>query len=278
MKAAIFNTNGEKGKQIDLPKQFSEEIRPDLIKKAALVIQFSKKQPYGSAERAGKRHSATLSRRRRDFKGSYGKGISRVPRKTMLRRGTQFHWVGAVAPGTVGGRRAHPPKPSKILSIKINKKENRKAIRSAMAATLNKEFLQQKGMTALDNLPIIIDKLESITKTKDLKLLLEKLGLKNELARSKNKKIRAGVGKLRGRKYKIPRGPLLVISKESPITKACNFQGFEVSLVDSLNTDILAPGATPGRLVIWSLDSIDRLEKEKLFMIDKPKPKKEVKK
>ena len=278
MKANIFNTKGEKVKQVELPKQFSEEIRPDLIKKAALVIQFSKKQPYGATDRAGKRHSTRISRRRRDFKGSYGKGISRIPRKTLLRRGTQFYWMGAMAPGTVGGRRAHPPKSDKILSIKINKKEKRKAIRSAIAATLNKELLQQKGVTSLDNLPIIVDKLESITKTKDLKSLLEKLGLKNELIRSKNKKIRAGIGKLRGRKYKVPCGPLLVVSKQSQISKACSFQGFEVSLVDSLNTDILAPGATPGRLVIWSLDSIDKLEKEKLFMIDKPKPKKEVKK
>jgi len=273
MKANIFNTKGEKVKQIELPKQFSEEIRPDLIKKAALVIQFSKKQPYGATERAGKRHATRISRRRRDFKGSYGKGISRVPRKTLLRRGTQFYWMAAMAPGTVGGRRAHPPKSDKILSIKINKKEKRKAIRSAMAATLNKELLQQKGITSLDNLPIIVDQLESITKTKDLKLLFEKLELKNELARSKNKKIRSGVGKLRGRKYKIPCGPLLVISKQSPISKACNFQGFEVSLLDALNTDLLAPGATPGRLVIWSLDSINKLEKEKLFMIDKPKKK-----
>ena len=233
MKAQIFNLKGEKEKQIELPKQFSEEIRPDLIKRAALVVQFSEKQPYGAAPRAGKRHAVRISRRRRDFKGSYGKGISRIPRKTLLRRWTQFYWVGAFAPGTVGGRRAHPPKSDKILSIKINKKEKRKAICSAISATINKELLQQKGVTALDNLPIIVDKLESITKTKDLKKLLEKLGLKPEIERSKNKKIRSGVGKLRGRKYRIPCGPLLVVSKDSPLRKACNFAGFDVSLVDN---------------------------------------------
>ena len=49
-----------------------------------------------------------------------------------------MNWVGAFAPGTVGGRRAHPPKSEKIWSKKINKKENAKAIRSAISATLLK--------------------------------------------------------------------------------------------------------------------------------------------
>jgi len=64
---------------------------------------------------------------------------------------------------------------------------------------------------------------------------------------------------------------LLVVSKKSKILNACNFQGFDVSLVDNLNTELLAPGAVPGRLVIWSLDSINKLEKEKLFLKDKIK-------
>ena len=53
----------------------------------------------------------------------------------MWRRGTQFMWVGALAPGTVGGRKAHPPKASKIWNLKINKKERAKAIRSALGGS-----------------------------------------------------------------------------------------------------------------------------------------------
>ena len=38
-----------------------------------------------------------------------------------------MNWVGAFAPGTVGGRKAHAPNAEKIFDKKINKKENRKA-------------------------------------------------------------------------------------------------------------------------------------------------------
>ena len=269
MKATIYTNKGEKGKQIDLPKQFSEEVRVDLIKKAVLVIQANKRQSYGAMDRAGKQHSAKLSRRRRDFKGSYGRGISRVPRKTMLRRGTQFIWTGAFAPGTVGGRRAHPPKAEKDFSLKINRKEKRKAIRSAISATLDKELLKKKGFSCLDNIPLIIEKLEDLKKTKDVKILLEKLGLKKDIQRV-TRTVRAGKGKARGRKYKVKKGPLIVLTKQNKALSS--LLGFDVCLVDKLNAEFLAPGAEPGRLAIWSLDAINKLEKEKLFMLNKPKP------
>ncbi|MFC2135964.1 50S ribosomal protein L4, partial [Bacteroidota bacterium] len=107
MKLKILNTNKTETKTTDLPIQFYEPVRKDLIQKVFLAIQANKKQPYGADPEAGKRASAELSRRRRKYRGSYGMGISRVPRKIMSRRGTRMNWVGAFAPGTVGGRRAH---------------------------------------------------------------------------------------------------------------------------------------------------------------------------
>ncbi len=267
MKAITYTKTGEKGKEIALPRQFSEEIRPDLIKRAVLVIQSRERQQYGADPRAGMDFSATLSRRRRDYRGSYGRGISRIPRKVMIRRGTQFIYTGAVVASTVGGRRAHPPKAEKIYEQKINKKEKQKAIRSAIAATLDKEILKQKGFSALDNVPLIIEKLEEISKTKEFKELMIKLNLKPELERVENKKIRAGKGTMRGRKYRRVKGPLVVVAdNNSNVYKACrNLPGFDVVEVSSLNAELLAPGAEPGRLVIWSLDAIQRLEKENLF-------------
>ena len=119
----IIDLKGKETGKKDLPKQFKEDIRPDLIKRAFLAIQSHKRQAYGSAPEAGKRASAKLSRRRHKYKGAYGHGISRVPRKILNRSGTRFSWVGAVAPHMVGGRRAHPPKADKIIEQKINKKE-----------------------------------------------------------------------------------------------------------------------------------------------------------
>ena len=76
MKADILNMEGKKTKSIDLPPQFSEAIRKDLIKRAVLSIQSNTRQSYGAKPDAGKRASAELSRRRRKYRGSYGHGIS----------------------------------------------------------------------------------------------------------------------------------------------------------------------------------------------------------
>ena len=254
MKAKIFNLEGKAGKEIELPIQFNEEIHPNLIKRAVLSIESKERQNYGAMPKAGQRSSAKLSKRRRNYRGSYGHGISRVPRKIIWRRGRQF------------GRRAHPPKAIKIFDEKINIKERRKAIRSALAASLLKEYVEKRHVLP-NAIPIIVEsKFESLDKTKNVKDVLIKLGLEKEMERINVKKVRAGKGKNRGRKYRIKCGPLLVVSKECSLEKAGrNLQGIEVSDVTSLNAKKLAPGCVPGRLIIWSEDAIERLRNEKLY-------------
>ena len=179
--------------ELEVPEIFDGLIT---IKKIVRILQSLRRQKYGAETRAGKKHSAKLSRRRHKYRGSYGIGISRVPRKILTRRGTRMRWIGAFAPGTVGGRRAHPAKSEKEWELKVNKKENRKAIRSAIAATTNKELVKKRGHKIPVNYPFIIDsKIENLTKTKEIKDLLKKLGFEKELERSKIKKIRAGKGK-----------------------------------------------------------------------------------
>jgi len=94
-----------------------------------------------------------------------------------------------------------------------------------------------------------------------------KLGLKEELERCEKKKIRAGKGKMRGRKYKKKKGPLIVVSKDCKLMKsACNIPGIDVCEVKNINAKILAPGAVPGRLTLWSNAAVKLLETEKLFV------------
>lgn len=268
MKLSIINLQNQKTGEKVLPSQFKEEYRPDLIKRAVLALQSRARQPYGASPEAGKRHSAELSRRRRKYRGAYGQGISRVTRKIMTRRGTRFYWVGAVSPGTRGGRRAHPPTAEKIWEQKINQKENRKAIRSALAATLDKELVQQRGHRVPDNYPFIIDKeMEQLTKTKEIEDFLGKLNLQEELRRSAIKKIRAGLGKLRGRKYQKKKGILVVVGTVCPLLKAAqNIPGTDVVKVNQLNAHLLAPGCQPGRITLFTENAIDVMEKNKLFM------------
>ena len=267
MKLNIFDLSKQKVGEIKLPLQFEEEIRPDLIQRAVLVVQNHRRQKYGANAKAGKRASAVLSKRRRDYRGSYGIGISRTPRKIMTRRGTRMNWVGAFAPGTVGGRRAHPPKSEKLSWLKINKKERIKAKRSAIAATISKDAVADRGHIIPNNYPFALDgKLESLNKTKLVLESLNKFGLEQELTRSQEKKVRAGKGKSRGRKYRKKKGPLIVVSKISELGKAVtNIPGIDVVEVKNLNTELLAPGGKPGRLTIWTTTAINMMEKENLF-------------
>ncbi|MCX6711818.1 MAG: 50S ribosomal protein L4 [Candidatus Woesearchaeota archaeon] len=266
MKANLYDLTGNKIKSINLPSQFDEEFRPDLIKRAVLAIQSHKRQPYGALPKAGQRASALVSRRRRDYRTAYGHGISRTPRKVVWHRGRQFGWVGAFAPNTVGGRRAHPPKAQKDFSHKINDKERRKAIRSALAATCIKEIVEKRGHT-FKEVPIIIDsKIENISKTKDFENVLIKLGLEKELQRIQIRKIRPGKGKARNRKYKTKKGPLIIVSEFCKLSKSAqNIPGIDIIPINRLNAELLAPGAMPGRLAIYTDKAIEKLEKENLF-------------
>ena len=177
-------------------------------------------------------------------------------------------WVGAVSPNTVGGRRAHPPKANTIRDHKINVKERRKAIRSCIAATIQGPWVKGRGHRVPVDYPFIInDSLEKMNKTKDVLAALHDIGFETELERTAEKTIRAGKGTRRGRKYKSKVGPLIVVTEQSPIAiSGKNILGVDVVLVKSLNANILAPGAVPGRLTIWTKAAIEQLQKDKLFM------------
>ena len=278
MKLKIIDlSNSEKGAK-ELPEQFSEDIRPDLVKRAVLVIQNNDRQPYGAYIRAGMRQNATISKRRKDYKGCYGHAQSRTPRKVFSRSGMRFNWQGAKAPQTVGGRRSHPPKATKIWDQKINKKERRKAIRSAIASTIMPEIVKMRGHRIPASYPFIIDsKIEDLQKTKDVVSALQKLGFSEELERTSERKIRAGKGKSRTRRYQTKIGPLIVVSKMCNLFNAArNIPGVEVHIVNQINCEMLAPGCSMGRLTLWTADAIDRLDKEKLFFdVVRPSEKKE---
>lgn len=268
MKLNILDMTKKKIGEIELPNHFDEPLREDIIKRSVLSMNSKKRNSYGANTRAGKRASAKLSRRRRAYRGSYGYGISRVPRKIMSRMGRRMNWQAAVAPGTVGGRKAHPPKSSKKFIKKLNKKESKKALRSAIAATINKEIVSKRGHLIPEDYPFIIEeKFEDLDKTKSVMDILNKLGFKEELERTSRKKIRPGKGTMRGRKYRRKKGPLIIVSKDSKISKAAkNIPGVEVIDWKKLNINILAPGAIPGRASIWTKNAIENLKKENLFM------------
>lgn len=276
MKADVFSLDGAKTKSMDLPEQFTEEFRPDLIRRVFLAFMSHTRQPYGAFPEAGKRQVVNIPKRRRALKTSYGHGIARTPRKIVWHRGRQFGWVGAFSPNTPGGRRAHPPKPWKIYDLKVNIKERRKAIRSALAATMDQDVVKERGHQFKHLIPIIDTKIESLQKTKDIVKALQSLKLEEELTRVAERKVRAGRGKARGRRYKIKRGPLIVVASACPLQKAAaSLQGVEVCEVNKLNIGVLAPGGNAGRLTLFTEKAMEKIKAEQLFMNKQVTVKKE---
>lgn len=267
MKLPILAADKKRSGEKTLPVQFDEKYRPDLIARAVHALQSAARQAYGSSTEAGFRHSSSVSKRRRDWRGSYGFGISRVNRKIHSHRGTRFGWVGAFSPQTRGGFRAHPPKVYKDWEQKINQKENAKAIRSAIAATVNKNLVEKRGHHVPAEYPFIIaSSFEQVSKTNEVEKAFVDLGFTAELERSAQKKVRAGIGKMRGRRYRRRKGILLVVSGDCPVIKAAqNIPGTDVVEVHALNAEVLAPGAHPGRVTLWTENAVEILAKQNLF-------------
>lgn len=259
-----------------LPKQFKEEYRLDLIRRAVVAQRSKSSSPYGAHPTAGITHSDDWHRRRRKkWRTNCTYGISRTPRKILGRIGGGFQNVmrfhlfrGSRVPQAVGGRECFPPKVEKVLVRKINDVERKKAIRSAISATIIKELVEKRGhLLGKLSLPVIFDStFENMSKTKEVYDLLESV-LNEELERAGIKKVRSGKGKVRGRPYKKRKGPLVIVSKDCPVLKAAkNIPGIDVVTVEKLNAEALAPGAQPGRLCVWTESAIKMLEEKKLFM------------
>ncbi|MDY6764176.1 MAG: 50S ribosomal protein L4 [Halobacteria archaeon] len=247
MKVKLYSNDGSQDESVDLPDAFEEAYRPDLIQRAFLAANANSKQPYGADPFAGLRTSA-------ESWGS-GRGAAHVPRIKNGRR-------AARVPHVKGGRKAHPPKSEKKIGEKVNKKERKKAVRSAVAATANRDLVSQRGHRFSDDveLPVVMnDGFEDLVKTREVVEVLENIGLHEDIERAdEGRKIRSGRGKTRGRKYKTPRSILFVTAKEN-FKAARNLAGADVVSAENLSVLDLAPGGVAGRLTVWTEPALEVL-------------------
>jgi len=260
MKVDVFDLEGKPKDKIELPKVFSEQIREDLIRRAVVATMSKKRQPYGTDTEAGQRSSAHYHGYRRHRYAMMGKEMARMPR--IHGKAPPYLYFGARnVPQATKGREAHPPKVEKVWELKINRKERIKAIHSALAAVASKSTVQKRGHRFDGEVPIVVeDKFQELKKTKDVIEFLKKIGLQKELQRISEKKIRSGIGKLRGRKYKRKVGPLFVITEDKGILKAAkNISGTDVVEAKKIGVVHLAPGTHAGRLTIFTESAIKRL-------------------
>ena len=263
MKAEILNIEGKKAKEIEAPAFFSLPVRIDLISK--ILEAKKKKQPYAPSPVAGMQYAASgkIVHRRHVWRSGYGRGISRIPRKIISRRGSQFNWIGAEISSTRGGRRAHPPKIASMINhSKINKKEEKAALLSALSATANKkemasryERLEEKDIREL---PFIVEsKLASLSTKEALKSMKHVLGEKVFSVAMKKRNVRSGRGKRRGRKYKSNAGMLIVLGNKEKMKASI----FSVKNAGNLGIVDLADGG-PGRITIYTEQAIKDIEEK----------------
>lgn len=256
-KSKLFSLEAKSEKEVELPSVFLTPYRPDVIKRAVLAMQANERQPYGADPLAGKKTSAHYHGSRHYRWSMMNKSMSRIPR--IHGKVGYLHMRARFAPHAVKGRPAHPPKIEKIWSQKINAKEKILAIKSALAASANLDIVKKRGHAA-ENSPIIFSNdFENIKKSKEVVTLFAKL-ISKEMERCAVNKIRAGKGKMRGRRYTRKVGPLVIVSQACPVMKSAkNIAGVDVVHYNKLNAELLAPGTHAGRLIIMSEVAMQKL-------------------
>jgi large subunit ribosomal protein L4e len=271
MKLHILDKTGKKIREKET-KLFEEPVRVDLIRK---VVEAERAwQPYSVKLYSGMNRSASgqVRHKRHSWKSDRGRGMARIPKKQMWRRGTQFSWVGAIVPFARGGRRAHPPH-GQINDKKINKKELRKALLSSLRYISSVEEIQKKYHSLKNKklqiqLPIIVEANTLTGKTKEFLHILGNILGDIAVIALKKKQLRAGKGKSRGRKYKTSGGVLFVVgnNEHKPM------QGIDIVPANELRVSDLAGNGA--RLTIFTEKAIDDIEKRLLHTETKLKEKK----
>lgn len=148
---------------------------------------------------------------------------------------------------------------------KVSVNQRRYAVASALAATAVPALVTARGHR-IENVPeiplVLSDSLNNVKKTKDAVAILARVGADEDVAKAKDsKKIRAGVGKSRNRRYVQRRGPLVIYDVSEGLDKAFrNISGVDLAIVDNLSLLDLAPGGHLGRFVIWTKGAFEKLD------------------
>ncbi len=259
MKTAVYTTTGTKDTEVELPIIFSTPFRRELIHKAFTNLTSHKFQKQGRKPMAGMDVVADSN------DPPTGQGVSRVAR--MQGGGGGRQGQGAEVASTRGGRQAHPPIVEKVIYKKLNKKENKLALCSAIAATASKDMVESRGhkIEGIESFPIIVsDNIESISKASEITKIMDSLKLSQDVKRLETRKPRSGQSRLRGRTKKVGKSVLFVTADSSNLSKAVGaLPGVEVKSVKELSVLDLAPGSDPIRLTVYSKSAIEEIGKIK---------------
>ncbi|CAJ0635076.1 15873_t:CDS:2, partial [Entrophospora sp. SA101] len=255
-KISVYSEAGDSSiDNITLPAVFKAPIRPDIVRVVHTNISKSNRQPYAVSSKAGHQTSAES--------WGTGRAVARIPRVS----GGGTHRAGQGAFGNMcrGGRMFSPTKTWRKWHVKTNLNQKRYAIASSLAASSVPALVLARGhrIEEIQEVPLVIgDGIESLEKTKAAVQLLKAVNAYRDITKvSNSRKLRAGKGKMRNRRHRQRRGPLIVYNTDNGIVKAFrNIPGVEVVNVRSLNLLQLAPGGHLGRFIIWSRSAFALLD------------------
>ncbi len=259
MKVNVLSIDGKKMEELDVPSFFSNEVRKDLILRAVRSELSKTYQPKAPYKWAGLQTSAEYVGNKDRYRTMKNRGAAMLPHEKLPKG--RYGRVRMV-PFAVTGRRAHPPKVEKIIAEKINRKESQKALFSAISASCVPDVVKERTGSEYTVPYVLVDDIEKVNKSKEVLQIIESLGLKDEIEKSLNSRKRiTGFRKTRnGRAYKERKSVLFVVSKDCPLIKSgANLSGAKVVSVDNLTVNDFAPGGYPGRVVIWSKKSIQKI-------------------
>jgi large subunit ribosomal protein L4e len=124
---------------------------------------------------------------------------------------------------------------------KTNLKQRKFAVATALLPAAILPLVQARGhrLDQVPELPLVVDNsVETIERTKEAVRFLRDVGAFDDVRKVVNTvKVRAGLGKLRNRRYRTRRGPLVVYSGNNvPLVRALrNIPGVETVHVSRLN-------------------------------------------
>ena len=145
------------------------------------------------------------------------------------------------------------------------------ATASAIAASSVPALLLARGhrISSIAEIPLVISSTAfegaALIKTSAAAALLKAIGAGPDIVKvQKSRKLRAGKGKLRGRRHRQRRGPLIIYNPEHDghhlVRAFRNISGVETCSVHAMNLLQLAPGGHLGRFIIWTSHAFEALD------------------
>lgn len=264
----VYNKNGEDTKRsAELPAVFTAPIRPDVVRFVHTNVRKNARQPYGvkvhfgpMGKVAGMQHSA--------HSWGTGRAVARIPRVSAS--GTHRAGQGAYGNMCRGGRMFNPTRTWRKWHKKISKGQRRYALASALAASAVPALVMARGHRIDDvaEIPFVVedDLFNDSANTKASINGLAQLGIDAELKRASERQMRAGKGKMRGRRRTSKRGPLVIFDGSGDPEKVNNLKrslrnirAVDMCDVNAMNLLQLAPGGHVGRFIIWTESAFKRL-------------------